>query len=411
MRSAGCACAILASALVLGPEARAAGVPITYAQALDRAAHQSPDIAAARAKEAVAIAEVGIAGVLPNPTISAATSTQAARLSLGMSVPLVVLGQRGAAIEASRADLATTKVETQMTSVDVRAATGHAYVSLWSAQGIAAEQQRAAAVAKSLEDAVAGRVELGAAASVDGLRSHAERLRADASAQQASQLVAAAASELGRWLGIDDGAALRAVDAPPVPSPSPALADLRAGIEESASLRRERADERAAEARAARERALVRPTLLVDLGLDAWDPTLCPNGPCSNPPVNYRGGLAVEVPLFTQRGPFIAREQANTLAARAREAAERVRLASAVTSAFRTFEAWSANAQTLADGVLPAASAAAAAVEESYTLGRAPLLAVLDAEKARIDVTLQLIDAKARQADAWIEVEHAEGAL
>jgi outer membrane protein TolC len=70
----------------------------------------------------------------------------------------------------------------------------------------------------------------------------------------------------------------------------------------------------------------------------------------------------------------------------------------------------SANARALADGVVPAAVAAEAAAEESYTLGRAPLVAVLDAEKARVDVSLSLIDARAQQADAWIEVEHAVGA-
>ena len=64
--------------------------------------------------EAVARAEVGIAGVLPNPSVSAGTSTQTAKLSLGVSVPLVVLGQRGAAIEAGRAELATTRVETEV---------------------------------------------------------------------------------------------------------------------------------------------------------------------------------------------------------------------------------------------------------------------------------------------------------
>jgi cobalt-zinc-cadmium efflux system outer membrane protein len=410
MRSVGCILATVTS-LLLGAQALAAEVPISYQQALEHAGRLSPDIAAARAREAAARAEVGIAGVLPNPSISAGTSTQAAKLSLGVSLPLVVFGQRAASVEASRADLVTTRVETEIAAADVRAAAGHAYVSLWRAQGIAEEQARAAAVARDLDEAVAGRVELGAAASVDGLRSHAERLRADASAQQASQLVAAAGSELGRWLGVDDGAALRAIDAPPVPSQPPALADLRSSVEGSPSLRRERADETAAEARAARERSLVRPILLVDLGMDAWDPTLCPNGPCNNPPVNYRGGLGLEVPLLAQRGYYVERERANAAAARSRETADRLRLVSAVTSAFRTFEAWTANARALADGVVPAAGAAAAAARESYGLGRAPLVAVLDAEKARIEAALSLIDSRAQRADAWIEVEHAVGTL
>jgi outer membrane protein TolC len=382
---------------------------ITYAQALERAGRVAPDVAIARSREAVARAEVGIAGVLPNPSASLGTNTQTARLTAGVSVPLVILGQRGAAVDASRAELATTRVETEIATVDVRAAVAHSYVALWRAQGIAGEEARAAAVALHLENAVAGRVELGAAANVDGLRARAERLRADAAAQQATQLVVAAGSDLGRWLGLEDGSALRPQDAPAVPNAAPPLAELRARIDASPNVRRERADRAAAEARAARERALVRPTLSLDLGLDAYDQTLCPNGPCSNPPVNYRGAIGIDLPILNQRGPYIEREQAAAEVARTRELAEHVRLAAALTSAYRTYEAWTASARALADGVVPAANAAAVAAEESYAMGRAPLVAVLEAEKARIEASLSLLDARAQQADAWIDVERAVG--
>jgi outer membrane protein, heavy metal efflux system len=396
-------------ALAASGEARAAEESFTYAGALERAARVAPDIAVARAGEAVAGTGIAIAGVLPNPSVSAGTTTQTAKLSLGLSVPLVVLGQRGAAIEAGSAELATTRVETEMVMSDVRAGAAHAFVALWRAQTDAAERDRAAAIARRLEDAVAGRVELGAAANVDGLRARAERLRADAEAKQAAQLVAAAGSDLSRWLGVPDDAPLRADGEPEVPSPPPPLHDLRARVVESPAVRRERADARAANARADRERALVRPTISVDLGLDAWDPTLCPGPPCNNPPINYRGALSVEVPILNQRGPYIQRELASASEARTREAAERARLTSGLTTAYRTFEAWTASAGALGESVVPAADAAAAATEESYALGRATLVAILDAEKARIEARLSWLEARARQADAWIEVEHALG--
>ena len=409
MRLAASAGAVVAIAL-FGSASRATEVPITFAQAVDRAARFAPDIAVARTREGIAHAEVGIAGILPNPSVNAGTSTQAATLSLGVSVPLLILGQRGAAIEAARADFLTTRVETEATATEVRASVAHAFVALWRAQQTAAEKERAAAVTRRLEVAVSGRVDLGAAANVDGLRAHAERLRADAEALQASQLVAAAGSDLARWLGIDDGAVLHAEGDPPLPTDPPTLADLRARIESSPAVRRERADARASELRADRERALVRPALTLDLGLDAWDQTLCVPSPPCNPPVNYRGALALEVPILNQRGPYIERELAMATAARTRESAERVRLVAALAAAYRTFSAWSESARALAEGVVPAADAAAAATEESYSLGRAPLVAVLDAEKARIDARLSLLDARAQEADAWIEAQHAAGA-
>jgi outer membrane protein, heavy metal efflux system len=389
--------------------APAAQVSVTYDQALERAARVAPDIAVARMAESVALAEAGIAGLLPNPSVSAGSSTQTAKLSLGLSLPLLILGQRGAAVEAGQAEVATTRVETEMAGADVRALAAHAFVVLWRAQATAIERSRAALVSRRLEEAVRGRVDVGSAASVDGLRARAELLRADAEALQTTQLVAAAASDLSRWLGLD-GVELRAEGEPTVPTTPAALGDLVARLEESPVLRRERAAAHAAEMRADRERALVRPAVTVDVALDAWDPTLCPgNAPCANPPVNYRGGLSFEVPILNQRGPYIDRERALASVARTREAAERVRLMAALTTAYRVFEAWSASARTLGEGVVPAADAAADATEESYALGRAPLFAVLDAEKAGIDARLSLLDARTQQADAWIEVERAVG--
>ena len=97
------------------------------------------------------------------------------------------------------------------------------------------------------------------------------------------------------------------------------------------------------------------------------------------------------------------------VAARSQFQAEQIRLSSELIVAYRTFGALTQQAQTLAGGVLPAAAAAARATEESYALGRAPLVAVLDAERARIDAELTLIESQGARANAWIDVERALG--
>lgn len=378
-----------------------ADVSVTYGDVLARAKNHAPDLAVARGREAVARAEVGVAGVHPNPSVIGGTSTQAARVSIGASIPLVILGQRGAAIRASQADLETVKIDGQSTWNEVRAGAGHAFVSLWLAQRMATSRADAATLAKRVDEAVAGKVELGAVPELDGLRAHAERLRAEADAMEAEQLVAAAGSELGRWIGIADGASLRAQGDPDVP-PSPApLADLVAKIGGNPSIRRESSDAAAAEARADRERAAARPTLVLDLGADLADPTL--------PATNYRAQLAIEVPFVNQRGAFVDRERANAGAARTRGAAERARLLAALESAYRMFAASSARAKAIGEGVVPAAEAAAVAAEASYAAGRAPLFVLLDAERLRVDARTSFLDAQAARANAWIEVERDVG--
>jgi cobalt-zinc-cadmium efflux system outer membrane protein len=398
---------------VLGAGARAqAPQRVTLADALRSARSASPDLLVARAQEGVAHTEVGIAGVYPNPSVIVGSSSQAAKLSAGVSIPLVVLGQRGAAIDAARADEATVTLATRVAWNDVRQAVTRAYVALWLAEGVAAARRESAGIQASLEAAVVQRVQVGSAPDVDALRVRAERARADADVLDATAQVTAAASGLGRWMGMVDGSGVRTAAAPESPDSAPPLSTLLARIDSSASVLHEQAEVRASEARAARERALVRPAIALDLGADFWDPTLLPPNapPGATPPVNFRGQLTLDVPLFNQRGPYVDREAAFGEVARARVVAERVQGAAELAAAYRTFEAATARQRTIVDTLLPAAQSAAKATEEAYVLGRAQLVAVLDAERALVDAHVTALEAQAARATAWADVEHALGA-
>lgn len=405
----------LAVSLVLvasAPTTRAQGdVPISMEEALRSARRIAPDLLVARARQSVARAEVGIAGVYPNPSVSVGTSTQAAALSGTVSIPLVILGQRGAAVDAARADEATVALDTQVTWNDVRQATERAFVALWLAEGVAVARRDSAIIEAALESSVVQRVQVGSAPEIDALRVHAEKLRADADVLEADAAVTAAGSELGRWIGVTDGGALRTKGGLVGPDAAPPLATLLARIDASAPVRRELSDVHASEARADRERALVRPQMFLDLGVDAFDPTLVPPGspPGTPAPLNYRGQLTVEVPILNQRGPYIDRERALGDVARARVQAARAQLAAELAAAYRTFEAATARQRTMMDAVVPAAQSAAKATEEAYALGRAQLIAVLDAERSLVDARVTSFQAQAVRASAWVDVEHALG--
>lgn len=389
------------AALSLGSLTVQAQTPISYANALTLSRQRAPTAALAYATQTVAEADSRVAGVYPNPILQAGTSTQSARLSLGVSVPLVVLGQRGSALRAGRAELSVAKFGTLVALSDVRAATGHAFVALWLAQHTADARSDAAAVAAKLESAALGRVELGSAPQLDGLRAHAERLRADMDAQSARARVDAAAAELAVWVGAAYDEPLRASGDPEVPAAPPQLSELWQRAASNPTVQRANAEIAASQARAASERAQVRPLMSLDLGADWYDPT--------TPATNYRAQIGVEVPMFNQRGPLIEREERRSVAARWQARAEQARLGSALVFSYRNFSAATQRMEALASGVLPAAAAAAQATEESYTLGRAPLVAVLDAERARIETELSFMESQSDRADAWLEVEHTLG--
>lgn len=372
---------------------------LSAAEALKRARAGAPDLRVARGRESIARADVGVAGVLPNPTISAATNSQVARLALGASLPLPILGQRGASIAASRADLETAHLDVEVTWTDVRAAAGRAYVALWLAQERAAARREGSVIAARFDAAVAARVELGASPDVDGLRTRAERLRAEADAREAEALVDAAASQLAFYLATNE--VVRADGEYAVPSDAPPLPSLAVRLDASPMVRRENSDARAADARVDREKALARPTPVIDLGADLGDPTL--------PTTNYRAGISLDVPLLSLRGPQIDRERAAAAAARSRASLELARNRAALTAAYHTFVGADARAKMLA-AVLVAADAASRATSESYQLGRAQLVAVLDASRTRLDTRLTLAEAIGTRAQAWIDIERAIGA-
>ena len=372
---------------------------LSAAEALKRARLGAPELRVAREREGIARADVDVTRVLPNPVVIAGTSTQAARLGIGVAMALPILGQRGATTDASKADLDTSRIDVEVSWIDVRAAAARAYVALWLAQELASARKEGSAIASRLDDIVSSRVELGAAPNVDGLRTKAERLRAEADAHEADALVDAAASQLAFYLGSDE--AIRADGEYVVPTDAPPLAGLTARLATNPLVRRENSDAHAADLRVDRERALARPTPVIEVGADIGDPTL--------PTTNYRAQLAIDVPLFSWRGPQIQREKATAAAARSRAAVELSRSRAGLTSAYYTFLATDGRAKTLRNGVLVAAEAAARATEESYTLGRAQLVAVLDASRTRLDTRIALAEAIATRAHAWIEIERAVG--
>ncbi len=375
---------------------------ISYAEALLQAKRRAPSVAVIRASERVAEADSRTPGLYPNPTVSAGTSTQSARFTVAASVPLSVLGQRGAALAAGRAEYAVAQLDSKMSLVDLRATTGHAFVALWLAERSARAREDAARVSRRVESAVQSRVEVGSSPELEGLRAHAERLRADLDARSALAAVDAAAANLAIWIGVGFSVPLRVQGDPAVPDRIPDLNELSAHVAQTPSVQRALAELQAAQARAASERAQLRPLMTLDFGADFDDPTL--------PGLtNYHAQLGVEVPLFNQRGPLIEREERRAEVARAQARAEQARLSAELIADYRTFSALTEQAATLAAEVLPAAASAAQATEESYTLGRAPLVAVLDAERARIDAEVALVESQGARANAWLDVERALG--
>ena len=184
--------------------ARAQTIPrgISLADARAAAVRLGPEVLLAEQREAVARAQVEVAGTLANPTLTLQSARLTARLSAGVSVPVPLFGQRSTAVAASRADAESVRLDTTVLRVEARWSATRAWLDLWEAQERARTTELAAGEAERLasiaEQRFAGR--LGA---TPGHKEHGRRIarrsRADASGHGV-RVAAAKSARLFQWL-------------------------------------------------------------------------------------------------------------------------------------------------------------------------------------------------------------------
>lgn len=120
-------------------------------------------------------------------------------------------------------------------------------------------------------------------------------------------------------------------------------------------------------------------------------------------------GISLPLPLFDRNQGAIQEAQAEIDRVRAEVRAERVRLRTALATAYQETAAARAEALALAEGLLPDAEAAFEAVREGYRLGKFDLQRLLDAQHTVAVVRTQLLDAQEAYLLARTRLERLTG--
>src|SRR5207248_5757606 len=107
----------------------------------------APEITLAQGRGEVARAEIEVAGARPNPTLSASTARETARLGTSLSVPLALFGQRAAVVEAAHSDADVAQLDVEAARLDARFSATTTWIDLWEAQ------ERARLLADAARDA------------------------------------------------------------------------------------------------------------------------------------------------------------------------------------------------------------------------------------------------------------------
>jgi cobalt-zinc-cadmium efflux system outer membrane protein len=374
---------------------------VTFAEARAAAEAHAPEVTLSERRGDVARAQIDVVGALANPTVTALTARQTARVGVGMSLPLPLFGQRSTAVEAAQSDADAARLDVEAIRWEARLAGTLAWLDLWEAQQRARLLADAATDAARLATIADERFRAGSVPRVDVLRTAADRARAQDDAAFAGAAVPAAAARLAIVMGMGDRGRLDAAGRPGLADAVIDWPRLDALLAEHPALARDRAQAAAAAAHVRAERRQRWPIVTADVVVNLHDPTL--------PGTDVIGGVSFDAPVLSLRGGAIARARAEQALAETTLALEQRRLAAQLADAYQRAQGSGARVRSLASDVLPALAEVRRMTEEGYRDGRIDLLRLLDAQRALLESRIAQVDAEATWERALADVERAAG--
>ena len=376
---------------------------ISFPEARAAAEQLAPDVQLAEQRVPISNAEVDVAGALNNPTLTVSTAHQTARLGTSLAVPLPLFGQRATAMRAARADADAIALDVSVVRRESRWAATIAWIDLWESQERAKVLEFAAQDSERLFQIASEKFAAGTGPRLDVIRTKGDRARSAAEAEAARNLVSAAAARLAPWIGAAPGGDLTATGTPGYPANvSVTIERLEQRLSDHPTLRRDRAEVIAAQARMQSEQRLRAPMVSPQLTVNQFDPTL--------PGPDVIIGLSLDIPVLNLRGGAIARAQARRTLAELVAAVDERRLHADLLDAYRRTEGANAKLHAFRELVLPALKEARTMTEEGYQLGRVDLIRLLDAQRALLERRLAAAEAEATWGRAVADLERAAGA-
>ncbi len=371
---------------------------LSLTEAFEAANRRDPNLLAARAHLPVVEAGVTTAGAQLNPTLSASYGRDEPTFIAGVGMRFPVFGQRGAAVRTARAEVVVSEAVLAEQTVAEHAAVRRAYFTLAIAQAHVTLAEESTKLARALADVARARMEEGAAPPLDSSQADLAWHRAEQ--EQCAQEAArdAARPALNYLLG-DAAEAPSTASDPLMPSIETRTLDHWVSLlEKHPAVIGAEAERLAALARAAQERTVNRPAPDVTIELSNL-----PGG------LGVRGTVAAEVPLLSRNEGPIRAAEATAVEATEREKATRAKLAAGLRAAWTRLTAAVSRARFFAETQVPAAVQVEELARVSYREGRAPLVAVLQAQGDAMSSRLQAVDAVGDAQNALADVEEAAG--
>lgn len=405
-RILGCLRGLTTGLLLVSLSSRAAAqepqepATIGLGEAQRLAQDRAPDVLLSNARAETVRADVGVAGMFPNPRITVGTTSGTALLYGNLFIALPLFGQVGTAVDAAEAQARVAEAGLEVSRLDARLAVSLAWWALWQANGELRIALENAARRQRLLETAQARFSEGAAPRLDVLRAQTEVRRARG---EATALVEQRTGALARLAVLLGGEEHGPRDVAGDPSLGPRVltdAQVESLLEEHPLVRRARQLLHAADAIVTREHRARWPLVGVQIGGSFFE---------RQPPPTHdvSVGLTVEIPIFN--GPLITRAETARRAASTEFETVVVQLRARVLGARADYLSALRRHEALVNEVLPAAQEAADLAAEAYQSGGLDLTGTLAAEQARADTVLALVRATGERARALANLEHASG--
>ena len=366
---------LLVFIVVAGISAQAQDTPkLTLQSALELAGRQNLDLVAVRRRRAVTVAGIQIARQRPNPTLSFEAMRDSPHQALLFEQPLEIGSKRGRRIDVAREEGVLTDVEIGLLARQIRRNTREAFYRALLARAESERLARVVQLAERLEQIARDRFEAGDVPQLEVIQAGLEVSRAQADHQVAEQREKVSMSWLNALLNepatTNWELAGRLEDAGAIPELQELLDRARQSNPELQHLGQEQKIEESRRALLKAERI---PNLAVQVGSDFNAPPDFRAGP--------RGGLAMELPLFSRNQGQITQSLATQQVLSAEAAAVERSVTAHIESGYFDIKAQQTQVELYSIKLLPVARQLEGLAEESYRSGKTSILTALQAQQ------------------------------
>ena len=384
------------------PQTSASPPSLTFQAALETALANNAGLAAARRGRAIREAAVISAKQHPNPEFSFEITRDTPHETVGIGLPFEMGGKRTRRIDLAREELSLAEIEIRGAVQSLRTELRLSFYGLLATEERVRLAEEMAQVARRVHDAAQARFEEGMAPRLDVLETDlgVSRAEADLDLERSNRIAAAAA--------------LNAVLNRPPDQPIAVAGDLAAGPPPlTAAQAWEMAVATNVEISSLNREIAIEGRRTDLLKAERIPTPVLQGGAVLNAPGEFNSGafagISIDLPLFSRNQGEIAQSAAASGQLQARREATIRMVESRVFGAAAKLDALRRQVVSYSGKLLPTAASIESLAEESYKLGRIPLLTLLDAQRTLRDVRIEYLQALVEFQSAVAALEEIIG--